>query len=228
MLLFEDYNFAYLHINKTGGSTTKRFLKDVLGENFIHIGLGRRPNMDMPKVHEFLISKIKRFNIMGVDYRNLKILTTIRNPYDRWVSLYTAAVRNVKEGRPNLEARAVYAVENSFDIWLDKYILRGPLAGNEQHSPQTNYLFAEDFYVNKPFVPNNLTVIRLEDLTTDLPQYISKELGITTDLEIPHKNKSSYVREKKNTMDYYPDHLRKLVYNLDKYIIDKYYPEFKY
>jgi len=221
MLLFKEYNFAYLHINKTGGSTTKDYLREVLGGDPEVIGLGYRPS-GLPRVHEVITDKKQK---LGGKFDELKILTTIRNPYDRWVSLYTAALRNFKEKRRNhLSRRAFAAAELPFDKWLIESAFKEDGA---QKLPITRFIFMESFYVDRPFIPNNLHIIRLEDINEALPQFLKDELGVDTDIEIPHKNRSNYVREKKNTMDYYPDYLRKLIYQTDKYIIDKYYPEFK-
>ncbi len=225
MLLFDRHNFAYLHINKTGGSTTKDYLREVIPEEPRVIGLGFRPS-GLPKVHELIGHKKQK---LGDRFDELKILTTIRNPYDRWVSLYTASLRNWKEKRRNhMSQRAYAAAEMPFDKWLIEFAFSEVGYRDPQHAPLTKFLFMTSHYVDRPFIPTNLNIIRLEDINDALPSFLKEELGIETDIEIPHRNLSNYVRDKKNTMDYYPDSLRKLIYQTDKYVIDKYYPEFKY
>ena len=65
MLLFEDYNFAFLHINKAAGTSVKEFLTEVLGSNHRKIGLELN-NDNLPKTHEVLAYKIKRLQQINV------------------------------------------------------------------------------------------------------------------------------------------------------------------
>jgi len=228
MFLFENHNFAFLHINKTGGTSTTVFLKEAFDESPKIIGLGWNYGAEEPKIHEPLSYKIERFTSLGIDFRGIKFLTTIRNPYERWVSLYTASQRNVIERvKKVIYERAYLATQWPFDRWFEEYV-RGPARNDHEHRSLSQYIFVQGEYVSNLYVPNNLHIIKLEDLKEKLPEFIRYELGIETDLIVPEKNVTNYLREKESIMDYYPDHLRKLVYQEEKYIIDKYYPEFKY
>ena len=222
MKLFKDYNFAFFHINKTAGTSAKKFLTEVLGSDSYRVGLLLN-NKNRPRVHETLTYKIERLQQMGIDYTELKILANIRNPYERWVSLYTSLERNFFEN-PKISDFAVLARYLPFDCWFEEYILHSI---QPQHWSQTRYLFIESPLVFRPHIPSNVYIIKSEDVDEELPKFMEKELGIKTDLQVPHNNVSNDFREK-DTMDYYPDHLRKLIYQEEKYIIDNYYPEFKY
>jgi len=223
MLLFEDYNFAFLHINKTGGTSIKAFLEIVIPQEPVLVGLNNRGGI--PTTHEHITKKVERLEIMGVNYRDLKILTIIRNPYKRWVSLYYARRRPISRP-PNAIRKA--ALTMSFEEWLSEFVLKTyQQIRRATFGPEVDYLFMTSSLVLEPYIPSNLYIIRLEDLNIALPKFLKNELGVETDVEIPHKNVSNYLRDK-DTMDYYPDHLKRQVYQLDKYIIDKYYPEFRY
>jgi hypothetical protein len=225
MLYWPEYNFAYLHINKTGGTTTRHFLEEVIDSSPEIIDLV--PGKYHDRIHEPLSYKLKRFELMGIDHNKLKILTTIRNPYDRWVSLYVSTRRNVIEKRKKVfYERAVLAMNWPFNRWFEEYVY-GTAYNDHEHGPQTRYIFIKGFYVLDPFVPNNLHIIKLEDLDKELPKFLKSEFNLETDLKIPKKNVSNKYRDKP-VMGYYTEDLKRLVYREEKWIIDNYYPEFIY
>lgn len=216
MLYFKDYNFAFLHINKAGGSTVVKFLEEVLTGPVEQIAL--QPEPGTTYVHEYLAAKKAKLTEMSVDFDALKILTTVRNPYERWISLYTSALRNFKENRAGkVNLRELKATSMPFHVWLEHYVFPDKTV---QHGPQVNYLFIDGI------VPKNLKIIRLEDLDVEFPRYLNSKLGFNAEVMPPRKNISNYMRDR-GTMDYYTQDLKKIVYRLDKWLIDTYYPEVK-
>jgi len=213
MLLFRDYNFAFFHINKTGGSSVKTFLREVLGEENAQV-IGKQYNVvgDHPRVHELLRDKL---DVLGPMSETLKIVTTIRNPYARWVSLYTARRRNYYE-KDHVGQHILETIDRTFDEWLMECIINAlnPFVLN---CSLTQFLFVVDR------IPPNVYMVRLEEVEAGIKSFL-KQMGIETELSMPHKNVSKHAY----FMDYYNDYTKELVYKHDKYIIDVFYPEFKY
>jgi len=80
-----------------------------------------------------------------------------------------------------------------------------------------------EFLFVGPRIPPNVHIVRLEEVDVGIKSFL-KQIGIETELSMPHKNKSKH----DYFMNYYNDYTRELVYKHDKYIIDVFYPEFKY
>jgi len=214
MLLFEDYNFGFLHINKTAGTSSKEFLRTILGKEDAIIGFIPRGDGD-PRLHEPLAHKV--IALGHKEFNSLKVLTNIRNPYARWVSLYNARRRNYfergKDG-PHIQE----AVHYEFRDWLIGCVL------NRINTPPLNCSLTQYVFVNNIF-PSNLFVAKVENLEYDTKTFLKSQLNIEAELIMPHKNKSKRV----HFMDYYiDDYIKEAVYKHDKRIIDVFYPEFKY
>jgi len=200
-------------MNKTGGSSTKDFLREVLGEESGEVvGLLYNVKKKRRRVHEALHDK--RF-FLGYGYFNsLKILTTIRNPYARLVSLYHARHRNYYEGGEE-GINVLETLDKSFNDWIRRCVIGKVEILN---SSLSTYLFVDNI------IPPNVHMVRLENLEAGIKEFLKTHIGIETDLTMPHKNISKHGY----FMDYYEDETREMVYKYDKYIIDVFYPEFKY
>lgn len=212
MLLFKEYNFAYLHINKTGGTSVKDFLKKVLGEDSAErVGLFYNEKEDHPRIHEPLAYKV---SALGPKYDSLDIITTVRNPYARWVSLYTARQRNYYE-KGQRASHITETIGLTFEEWLLKFVINN-INPHVLNLSLTNYLFVDHI------IPPNVHIIKLEEVEMGIKKFLSG-IGVETDETMFHKNKSKHGY----FMNYYTDYTKGLIYKHDKYIIDRYYPEFK-
>jgi len=213
MLLFNDYGLAFLHINKTGGTSVKNVLKEHFGKNgFVRIGYPR--HNELPVLHEPIDYKMR---MMGTAFNKWAVTTTIRNPYARFVSLYAFRQKQYhlgKIGGGGPDATA-HAVGNDFKPWL-----RDIIFGDEKWRT-VNFTLTR--FLNDGRPPSNLVVFRIEEIGKILPPFLEEKFGIHIN-SVPHDNKT----EHKPFMDYYDSELRHFIYQQEKYIIDKYYPEFKY
>ena len=90
MPYYKDINTLFIHIPKTGGTSVEKYLQTKSSQT-----LYSGPTNDlMPEYHLQQISlqhqyfcNIWRYrHILGVDFNNIKIITIVRNPYDRIIS----------------------------------------------------------------------------------------------------------------------------------------------
>jgi len=207
MIYFEDYNFAFLHINKTGGTSVKNIFKNHWGEDNWTV-IGNIAADGQPKLHEPLDYKM---NLLGNKFNDLKVLTTIRNPYARWVSLYYFRQQGYELG----ELVHNNATARPFKIWLRELFSYPPLAAVPENFSITRFL-------NNGNLPSNLIILKLEDMTQKLPQLLEKEFNIHID-SVPHENKTK--KSSKLFMDHYDKALLQIVYDKDKWLFDKFYTD---
>jgi hypothetical protein len=184
--LYEDYDLAFYHINKTGGTSVNKFLMSLLGVP---------KNINKTYLHEPLKFKIER---LGKKFEELTVFTTIRNPYARFVSLYTFRNGLYRNKSGQKEKRDL-----SFRDWLAE---EPEFAITECLSP----------------VPDNLTIIKLENIELELKKFLTKVLGREISGEIPHIKQTKHAPY----TEYYDDDLKRLVYNREKWVFDNYYGGF--
>ena len=190
MILFDDYNLGFFHINKTGGTSVSKFLYTVLGKHTRKI-VGEI-------FHEPLKNKMA---VLGEEFDKLSIFTVIRNLYARFVSLYSYRL-----GRYNRGQKSTPEYKLTHDLSFKDWLKTSP-----------------DFTITECIgtIPNNLTIIRLEDLAVDLRNFLSDVINKEIKEDMLHLNRSEHEHYEK----YYDDELRQLIYGRERWAFDNFYKE---
>jgi hypothetical protein len=156
----DNINILFIHIPKTGGSSL---------ENYFSLKFGIELNKKSLHICEFEQTKLKNDIIINsslqhltyknifeyqkefnVDFNNIKIITIVRNPYERIISdLFFFNKINIDSSK-----------EEVFNI-ITEYLLSDNL--DNHNIPQ--YLFITDY--NKVLIPN-IHILHTETLTTDM------------------------------------------------------------
>lgn len=190
MFLYNKYKVGFLHIPKTAGLSLDEYLKNVIGSP--EKGFGRHNCLD------------NTYTLIPKDY---KIISVIRNPYDRLVSNYefwkTCYDKN------NIHFAHEAAFTRTYKEWVIEWLVNTDFS---QAQP-TKYFMTVDGKV-----PDNVVVLRFENIEQEINDLI-KSLGIETDEKFPHNNKTKH----KDYNLYYDDELRQVVYDWEKWCFENYY-----
>jgi chondroitin 4-sulfotransferase 11 len=174
VLVSESRKLVFIHIQKTGGSTVSRLLK----ENIPDIrGVGAR--------HQFAIQGMKELEGWD-DYFKFAF---VRNPWDRLVSWYSMLIRAQGSGNRSWNKLWRYAHENSstFEEFVHNCTGEVKVADGVYYSfayNQLDYLTDQDGNLLVDFIG------RLENFDNDIRE-VSERVGIKLEPEsIPHKNRT--------------------------------------
>ena len=152
-------NFAFIHINKTGGRSLTKYFSTHLGLDFYCLGL------------EFVHKPISQ---VGKLAGNRRIISIVRNPYDRYESLYS--YRRMKWECGNRARQNEEAYNLSFQGWFYAMLESDKILDGTQ----TSFL--------QPF-PNNLHIVRMEYMLKDVSDFMGWDWR--TAPAMPHINKSN-------------------------------------
>jgi len=156
----DNVNLLFIHIPKTGGTSVQNYLSYKYKINLNNISsicygcLDKLPSkikVRAPLDHLIYLTLIKYKDFFKIDSNNLKILTIVRNPYERIISdLFFHKKIDI-----NSDKDCVYKV-------MTKYL--SDVNNNENHSiPQ--FLFITD--TNHKII-NNIDILHTETLTDDM------------------------------------------------------------
>jgi len=206
MYIAPHNNFSFIHLNKTGGISAVRYMETHL-KNFYCLGTW--------SIHRPLKSVV--LHAMGA-----ALVAMIRNPYDRYESLY--AYRKMKYQQGTVPLHSMH------DQWL---ISDGNfLAQNMGFEAWMTGILKSDSYTELPLSellepwPNNLRLIRLEDIQTDLPAFLGVDCSL---FPVPHINASFLTITAKNSFNRtyieWPVELQREVWDREERIFTNYYPK---
>jgi hypothetical protein len=201
--LFKRNKIGFHHVPKTAGTSIRHYLSMVLSEEYTILGTQHVPI-------EKIYNKIPK---------NMKVFTVIRNPYERLISLYNyrkeKSIRR-KKNKGKITASLAAVHNTSFKKWIINWIIPNISKGNGIHQSITNSITINGA------VPKKLNVIRMED---NMETSIKSLLKINTNKKIPYNNKSKQKYLKGSYLEHYDSELLSIVYELEKYIFDRYYKE---
>lgn len=182
MLTSESTNFLFLHIQKTGGTTLRYFLKQVI------------PDLEQ---YHYSVKHNSLSDVLKIDrrYSHYYVAAFVRNPWDRLVSWYTDIVTNSRivsyrdwpKDQPNFQVRQeVLCRCTSFQDFL----LYGPDMINA--NGRRIFTFNQIDYLSD--ISGNVAVDfigRFENFNESVMTLIHN-LDLHTEIEIPHLRQSQH------------------------------------
>jgi hypothetical protein len=196
-----NINLLFIHIPKTGGSSIEEYFKRKfnikLDEDSLFTAVGERFN-NVSYQHQTYLDLYNNKNIFKINYNNLKIITVVRNPYDRIVSdLFFLKLINLDSNPTQI-----------FFTIRDKY-----LKNKYDNHPLPQYKFLVD---EKDNLIDNVIIIKNENLDQSM-----KNLGYD-DFNI-HTNVNKLIKDKKYVDYLNNDSIRLInrIYHID-FVLFKY------
>lgn len=160
MPYYKNIRILFIHIPKTGGTSLENYLQQKSTQTlFSGLTNNIMPSEELQKIslqHQVLHNIWKYRKILNVNFNNLKILTIVRNPYDRIISdLFHFNLIN-----KNTSTEKIYEI-------LKDYIIRTDL--DNHNIPQ--YKFICDTKGNINTYIKNIKIFKTETLTKELREY---------------------------------------------------------
>ena len=217
-MITHKYKLIFIHIPKCAGSSVERFIID-------HAD-GVRGSEGHSRPREGLVMRREGLTKTINKYPKYKLFTTVRNPYDRFVSLWMHSNRSLGPyaDRPTKNknislldyAKLIHQNDPSQLSDFDKY-----------HSIlQTEFiidLHPEEFWNVKLDQPQELNyILRFEKIEEDFSE-LCRDMNFSTNERLPHQFKSN---RKKGYAEYYDDETRGIV--AGKYAKDLEYFGYKF
>jgi len=160
MPYYKDINLLFIHIPKTGGTSLENYLQTKSSQS-LYSGPTNNimPEQSLQQIslqHQFFKDIWRYRKHIGVNFDNIRIISIVRNPYDRIISdlLYFNLI--------NIYMKP----EEVFDI-IKIYLTRTDL--DNHNVPQ--YRFICDSKENMTVNMNQIKIFRTETLTKDLHEY---------------------------------------------------------
>jgi len=172
----KDINLLFIHIPKTGGSSLESYFSSKLNITlnnkslFSYIEdedlLNKNININSSLQHITYNQIVKYSKVFNIDFNNIKIITIVRNPYERIISdLFHYSKINVNTSK-----------EEVFDI-INEYLV----SDNYDNHNIPQHIFITD--ENKELI-SNIHILKTEKLTIDM-----NDLGYTDFNIVVNKNK---------------------------------------
>ena len=172
MLVNNKRKLVFIHIPKNAGTTFKSVLYSTHGDVE-----WERPFTDEKK---YTHTPLKSFYASFPESKDYKVITIIRNPYERALSWYSY-YRTPTYYNRHPQMRAVHYAQQPFLEFLKWY--------NRSFKSKWEMLPQVWWYTHKNKLHSDYQ-IRFENLEQDINK-VSKELEMDITFKIPHNNKSS-------------------------------------
>jgi len=182
MPYYKDINLLFIHIPKTGGTSLEQYLQKKTRQTVYSVFnssnvLFEKFKLKTPSLQHLTYKEILEYkDMLNVDFdEKLKIITIVRNPYDRIISdLFFNDLIN-----ENSTAPQVYEV-------IQKYIYQDYYDHDNHNKPQYEFLIDD----NNSIIPN-IAIFKTETLTPDLIKYGYDDFNLNF-----HSNKKNIKKDK--------------------------------
>ena len=181
MPYYKNLNLLFIHIPKTGGTSLEQYLKNKYTQTLYSTDVDNHILFEHFKIKSSLqhltYKKICEFKtILDVNFNeDLKIITIVRNPYDRIISdLFFLDL--IKENT---------SIDNVYEV-IKKYINEG--CYDNHNTPQNEYLIDE----NNQII-SNITIFKTETLTEDVKKYGFADFNLQFHLNKLFIDKKKYI-----------------------------------
>lgn len=165
MIFYSKYNFAFQHVNRTGGMSVKQAIKDLVGEP-------DKGSSYIARAHRPLSVRLNEVRKEYPDIDKIPIYVNVRNPFDRIVSIYSYMKQTERLDSDTFEY-----------FFYDIYMSRNGPAG-----------YSIEFLVtNEGKMPDNMIPIIFERINKVWPEVIYKHFNIKI-RSLPKVNVSTHRR----------------------------------
>ena len=194
MIFYKKYNFAFHHVNRTGGMSVKTTLKNLVGspdEGSHYISNAHRPLADR-------LTEVRHLHPeLGID--SMPIYVNVRNPFYRLVSIYS--FRKTK--------RNAYK-DKDFRWFFYKVYLR---SNDISDGPIKPHIIDEN-----GMIPYNVKVTKFENLNAIWPTIIFWHFGESISV-MPVVNASYHGVP----MNYFDNEMIDIVMERENFVIERFY-----
>jgi len=155
-----NVNLLFIHIPKTGGSSVEEYFSSKfnipLNTKSLYMFIDNQTKLNENMVinsslqHITYNQMVKYNKVFNIDFNNIKIMTIVRNPYERIISdLFFYKKINISTSK-----------EEVFNI-INEYVL----SDNYDNHNIPQHLFLQD---NNKELISNIHILKTENLTTDM------------------------------------------------------------
>lgn len=199
MYLFERSRVLQVHFNKTAGTSLRACLESAFGEQ-------------SQMVHGKHNSVREAFKIFGDSWH---FVTTIRNPYERLVSLQAHRKKRFLEGERGLSTgRLKNAHDLTFKDWLYHDLLPSYRKGVDMDQPLSKLLS-----ISQPAL-EKIALIKVENFSAEMTLFLKK---FKIECSVPNMclNTSPHLYWRQ----YYDEEALRIVFEWDRWVFECFYPE---
>ena len=163
MPYYKTINILFIHIPKTGGSSVEDYLKKFTSQTLYLTKNNIIKNNIIPdekcnKIsyqHQTYKTLFKYRDLLNIDFKNIKMITIVRNPYNRAISdLFYFKLININTSQEAVFLKLKQFINSEFHIY------------DNHNLPQYEYIIDDKGEINK-----DIKIFKCENLNNDMIEY---------------------------------------------------------